>query len=223
MPWEVTQRFGVPAEILVSIWGNESSFGQVQGNKDVIRSLATLAFDGRRRDWAEDQLKNALDIVVDGRRERSGLLGSWAGAMGQPQFTPSSYLKFAVSHSGGGQPDIWRSSADALASIANYFTRNGWRAGEPWGLEVTPPAGFTLDGADTQTRRPMSDFARMGFRIGSGGPLPTNRPEAQIVLPSRGSGQVFLGHHNLRVIRRYNSPVNYGLAVGMLSDRIAAG
>ena len=217
----IEQRFNVSPSVIVAIWGVETNFGGNTGGFKVVEALTTLAWEGRRASYFRTELFAALKILDDGHIRNDRMTGSWAGAMGQPQFMPTNFERLAVDFDGDGRRDIWDSKADALASIANYFTRNGWRAGEPWGLEVTPPAGFTLDGADTQTRRPMSDFARMGFRIGSGGPLPTNRPEAQIVLPSRGSGQVFLGHHNLRVIRRYNSPVNYGLSVGLLSDRVA--
>ena len=131
VPWEVVQRYGVPSEILVAIWAQESAFGQVQGDNDVIRSLATLAFDGRRRDWAEEQLKHALDIVVDGRRDRAGLKGSWAGAMGQTQFMPDNYLRLGVDQTGDGKVDIWGSDADALASAA---------FGSPPCASVTPRA-----------------------------------------------------------------------------------
>lgn len=217
----IEQRFSVSPTVIVAIWGVETNFGGNTGGFKVVEALATLAWEGRRASYFRNELFAALKILDEGHIRNDRMAGSWAGAMGQPQFMPSNFDRFAVDFDGDGRRDIWDDKADALASIANYFNRNGWRAGEPWGLEVIPPSGFTLDGADTQTRRPMSDFARMGFRAGNGSPLPTNRPEAQIVLPSRGAGQVFLGHHNLRVIRRYNSPVNYGLAVGLLSDRVA--
>jgi membrane-bound lytic murein transglycosylase B len=139
--------------------------------------------------------------------------------MGQPQFMPTNFERMAVDFDGDGRRDIWDSRADALASIAHYFQRSGWREGEPWGRAVRPPPGFSLDGADTETKRSLREWGRLGFRAEDGSPLPAAELEAAIVLPNRGSGQVFLGHHNLRVIRRYNSPVNYGLAVGLLSDR----
>jgi membrane-bound lytic murein transglycosylase B len=215
----IEQRFNVSPRVIVAIWGVETNFGGNTGGFKVVEALATLAWEGRRASYFRTELFAALKILDDGHIRNDRMLGSWAGAMGQPQFMPTNFERLAVDFDGDGRRDIWDSKADALASIANYFQRNGWRAGESWGLAVTPPRGFTLAGADTATRRPMRDFARMGFRTEAGGPLP-NGPEAQIVLPSRGSGQVFLGHHNLRVIRRYNSPVNYGLAVGLLSDRV---
>jgi len=217
----IEARFQVSPRVVVAIWGVETNFGANTGGFRVIEALATLAWEGRRAAYFRNELLAALRILDEGHIRNDRMLGSWAGAMGQPQFMPSNFHRLAVDFDGDGRRDIWDSRADALASIAHYFQRNGWRAGEPWGREVRPPPGFSLAGADTETRRPLGDFARMGFREADGRPLPAEGPEAQLVLPSRGNGQVFLGHHNLRVIRRYNSPVNYGLAVGLLSDRIA--
>ncbi|WP_298161571.1 lytic murein transglycosylase [Brevundimonas sp.] len=222
VPWGVPQRFGVPAEILVSIWGNESSFGQVQGDKDVIRSLATLAFDGRRRDWAEDQLKNALDIVVDGRRERSGLLGSWAGAMGQTQFMPDNYLRLGVDQNSDGHVDIWGSDADALASAANLLAEAGWKRGQAWGYEITLPAGFDYALAEADGR-PWSFWAQRGVAIARGG-APSADEAAEngvILLPQGARGPAFLALPNHYVIRRYNNSVSYALAIGLTADGIA--
>lgn len=215
----IEARFHVSPRVIVAIWGVETNFGGNTGGFKVVEALATLAWEGRRASYFRTELFAALKILDDGHIRNDRMVGSWAGAMGQPQFMPTNFERLAVDFDGDGRRDIWDSRADALASIANYFNRNGWRAGEPWGVAVTPPAGFNAAGADT-TMRPMRDFARMGFRTEAGGPLPDG-PEAQVVLPNRGNGQVFLGHHNLRVIRRYNSPVNYGLAVGLLSDRVA--
>ena len=221
VPWGVTQRFGVPAEILVSIWGNESSFGQVQGNKDVIRSLATLAFDGRRRDWAEGQLKNALDIVIDGRRERSGLLGSWAGAMGQTQFMPDNYLRLGVDQNGDGKVDIWGSEADALASAANLLAQAGWKRGQRWGYEITLPANFDYAQAEADGR-PWSYWAQRGVSLARGG-APTSDEATEngvILLPQGARGPAFLALPNHYIIRRYNNSVSYALAIGLTADGV---
>jgi membrane-bound lytic murein transglycosylase B len=126
-----------------------------------------------------------------------------------------------VDFDGDGRRDIWDSRADALGSIANYLAHFGWREGEPWGFEVVPPPGFDAERADPEIRRPVREWARAGFRRADGGPLPASDLETSVVVPNRSSGQVFLGAHNLRVIRRYNPPVNYRLAVGLLSDRVA--
>ena len=217
----IEARFRVSPRIIVAIWGVETNFGGNTGGFGVVESLATLAWEGRRASYFRTELLAALRILEHGHISPERMKGSWAGAMGQPQFMPSNFERLAVDFDGDGRRDIWDSRADALASIANYFQRNGWREGEPWGRETQPPPGFDITRADTETRRPLRDFARMGFRDGAGGPLPNSALETAVVLPSRGAGQVFLGHHNLRVIRRYNSPVNYGLAVGLLSDRAA--
>jgi len=222
VPWEVVQRFGVPTEILLAIWAQESSFGQVQGDMDVIRSLATLAYDGRRRDWAEAQLKNALDIVVDGRRSRAGLKGSWAGAMGQTQFMPDNYLRLGVDQTGDGLVDIWGSDADALASAANLLAQAGWKRGQSWGYEVILPPGFDYALAEGE-RRPWSFWAQQGVRLAHGG-APSELEaleEATILLPQGARGPAFLALPNHYVIRRYNNSVSYALAIGLTADGVA--
>ncbi|WGM48385.1 hypothetical protein KOAAANKH_03283 [Brevundimonas sp. NIBR10] len=221
VPSSVPQRYGVPAEILVAIWGNESSFGQVQGNKDVIRSLATLAYDGRRRDWAEGQLRDALNIVVDGRRARSGLLGSWAGAMGQTQFMPDNFLRLGVDQTGDGQVDIWNSDADALASAANLLAEAGWRRGQTWGYEVALPASFDYEQADGPTH-PWRWWAARGVTLARGG-APNSAEaleDAAILLPQGAAGPAFLALPNHYVIRRYNNSVSYALAIGLTADGV---
>ncbi len=217
----IEARYRVSPTIIVAIWGVETNFGGNTGGFGVIEALATLAWEGRRASYFRGELMAALRILEHGHISPERMKGSWAGAMGQPQFMPSNFERLAVDFDGDGRRDIWDNRADALASIAHYFQRNGWREGEPWGQETIPPPGFSLAGADTETKRPLRDYNRLGFRSATGGPLPNSSIETAVVLPNRGSGQVFLGHHNLRVIRRYNSPVNYGLAVGLLSDRAA--
>jgi membrane-bound lytic murein transglycosylase B len=214
----IEARYGVSPRVVVAIWGVETNYGGNTGGFGVVEALATLAWEGRRASYFRAELLAALKILEDGHIRVDRMRGSWAGAMGQPQFMPSNFDRLAVDFDGDGRRDIWENRADALGSIAHYFQRSGWRSGEPWGREVRPPPGFSA--ADADARRPLRDFARMGFREASGAPLATDGPEAQVVFPNRGNGQVFLGHHNLRVIRRYNSPVNYGLAVGLLSDRV---
>ena len=221
VPWSVVQRFGVPSEILVGIWAQESAFGQVQGDYDVIRSLATLAYDGRRREWAEGQLKHALDIVVDGRRERAGLKGSWAGAMGQTQFMPDNYLRLGVDQDGDGHVDIWGDDADALASAANLLAQAGWKRGQTWGYEVTLPAGFDYAEAEGP-RHDWAYWAAKGVRLAQGG-TPNGaeaREEATILLPQGANGPAFLALPNHYVIRRYNNSVSYALAIGLIADGV---
>lgn len=221
VPWEVVQRYGVPSEILVAIWAQESAFGQVQGDNDVIRSLATLAFDGRRRDWAEEQLKHALDIVVDGRRDRAGLKGSWAGAMGQTQFMPDNYLRLGVDQTGDGKVDIWGSDADALASAANLLSQAGWKPGQTWGYEVRLPSNFDYAEAESE-RHPWSYWAARGVTLAHGGEpnAAEAREAATILLPQGARGPAFLALPNHYVIRRYNNSVSYALAIGLTADGI---
>lgn len=221
VPWSVVQRFGVPSEILVGVWAQESAFGQVQGDYDVIRSLATLAYDGRRRDWAEGQLKDALDIVVDGRRERTGLKGSWAGAMGQTQFMPDNYLRLGVDQDGDGKVDIWRDDADALASAANLLAQAGWKRGQGWGYEVTLPSGFDYAEAEGPKHN-WAYWAAKGVRLAQGG-TPNGAEaleEATILLPQGANGPAFLALPNHYVIRRYNNSVSYALAIGLTAEGI---
>ncbi|QIF81260.1 lytic murein transglycosylase [Brevundimonas sp. 'scallop'] len=221
VPWSVVQRFGVPSEILVGVWAQESAFGQVQGDYDVIRSLATLAYDGRRRDWAEGQLKDALDIVVDGRRERTGLKGSWAGAMGQTQFMPDNYLRRGVDQDGDGKVDIWRDDADALASAANLLAQAGWKRGQGWGYEVTLPSGFDYAEAEGPKHN-WAYWAAKGVRLAQGG-TPNGAEaleEATVLLPQGANGPAFLALPNHYVIRRYNNSVSYALAIGLTADGI---
>ncbi|MFN3931714.1 MAG: lytic murein transglycosylase [Brevundimonas sp.] len=221
VPWSVVQRYGVPSEILVAIWAQESAFGQVQGDNDVIRSLATLAYDGRRRDWAEQQLKHALDIVVDERRPRAGLKGSWAGAMGQTQFMPDNYLRLGVDETGDGKVDIWGSDADALASAANLLAQAGWKRGQGWGYEVVLPSNFDYSDAEGP-RHPWSYWAARGVTLAHGGAPNAAEAgeEATILLPQGARGPAFLALPNHYVIRRYNNSVSYALAIGLTADGI---
>ena len=217
----IATRYRVSPRVIVAIWGMETNFGTNTGGFGVVEALATLAWEGRRASYFRSELIAALRILEGRHVTPQRMRGSWAGAMGQPQFMPSNFERLAVDFDGDGRRDIWDSRADALASIGNYLARHGWREGEPWALEVAPPYGFDRERVDTETRRPLRDWARMGFRFWDGSPLPAQEAEAHLAVPTRSSTQVFLGLHNLRVIRRYNPPMNYGLAVGLLADRVA--
>ena len=219
VPNDVVLTYGVPSEILVAIWALESSFGQVQGDNDVIRSLATLAHDGRRRDWAEGQLKNALDIVVDGKRSREGLKGSWAGAMGQTQFMPDNYLRLGVDQDGDGKVNIWSSDADALASAANLLQNAGWKRGQGWHYEVTLPRDFDYSLAEG-SRHDWAFWSARGVRLARENTLNSTEAleDATILLPQGARGPAFLALPNHYVIRRYNNSVSYALAIGLTAD-----
>jgi len=220
-PREVEARYGVPIEILIGVWAQESAFGKIQGDFDVIRAFATLAWDGRRRDWAEGQLMDALRIVRDRGIPRSRLTGSWAGAMGQTQFIPENYLKLAQDFDGDGRQDIWGSDQDALASAANLLKQAGWRPGESWAVEVSLPAGFDYSVAESDKLTPQ-EWAGRGVKRADGGYWTSADMAAQatLLLPAGANGPAFLAFPNHYVIRRYNNSVAYALAIGRLADRM---
>lgn len=211
----VEQRFGVDGSILVSIWGIESSFGEARNPWDVFHSLATLAYARFQQPYFRDELLSALAILQQGGIPRRQFVGSWAGAMGQPQFLPSSYLKYAVHFDGNGRPDIWTNVPDVLASIANYLHKAGWQHGTPWGFEVIVPRGFDYQ----MSRGSFHEWASKGFRRLDGAAFPDNG-NAILFFPSGASGPAFLVTDNFIVIKSFNNSDAYALAVGQLSDRL---
>ena len=219
----IADRTGLAPEILLAIWAVESNFGQNQGGFDVVRSLATLAAEGRRRDWAERQLMAALRIVFSGEAPRDRLKGSWAGAMGQTQFTPEDYLAWAVDEDGDGRRDIWGSSADALGSAGNFLAHKAaWRRGEAWAREVAiPTQGFDYGLAEGPFQ-PWSAWTAMGLRTADGLPMAGREAgEAMgLILPAGWTGPAFMILPNHMAIRAYNNSTSYALAVGLLADRI---
>lgn len=224
---DVLQRieatYGVDREAVVAIWGMESNFGQQMGSKNVIRSLATLGYEGRRPDFGREQLIAALQIIQHGDVPASNMIGSWAGAMGQTQFIPTTYNRYAVDFDGDGRRDIWGSSSDALASTANYLKSSGWQRGQSWGFEVRLPQGFDYAQADMDIRKPMSEWLRQGVRVASGN-LPSD-PQASVslLLPAGYRGPAFLITDNFRTILSYNNSTSYALAVGLLADSLKGG
>ncbi len=211
----VQHRFGVEPAILVSIWGVESGFGEAPGGWDVFRSLATLAAARFQHPLFRNELISALVILQQGKIPRGQFVGSWAGAMGQPQFLPSSYLRYAVDFDGDGRADIWSSVPDVLASIANYLQKFGWRASLPWGFEVVVPQKFDF----RESRGAFRQWAARGFRRADGDALP-NEGAAILFFPSGASGPAFLVTDNFVVIKTFNNSDAYALAVGTLSDRL---
>jgi membrane-bound lytic murein transglycosylase B len=211
----VEKRYGVEATILVGIWGIESSFGNASDRWDVFRSLATLAYGRFMQPLFRNELLSALEILQQGTIPRHKFLGSWAGAMGQAQFLPSSYLKFAVDFDGDGRADIWTSVPDVLASIANYLRKMGWEPGLPWGLEVIVPHGFDY----RSSRGSFRQWSEHGLKRADGATLPA-AGDAILFLPSGASGPAFLITNNFIVIKTFNNSDAYALAVGLLSDRL---
>lgn len=218
----VEARFAVPAAIVTAIWGIETNYGTTLGGFPVIQALATLAHDGRRSAYFRGELLNALRILDQGHIALPEMMGSWAGAMGQPQFMPSSFLGYAVDFDGDGRRDIWNSRGDALGSIGNYLARANWRPAEPWGFAVRLPPGFDAGLADARTMRPLSAWSEMGVRRLDGAPLGTPAPAAAIAAPDGVLGEAFALFASAQAIRRYNNSTYYVLAVGLLSDLLAA-
>lgn len=213
----IEQRYGVDRHALVAIWGMESNFGQYMGDKSVIAALATLAYEGRRPAFAHEQLLAALRILQHGDVQPSRMRGSWAGAMGQTQFIPSTYNQFAVDFDGDGRRDIWDSSADALASAAHYLQKSGWQSGQPWGVEVTLPSGFDYALADAEIRKPISEWRQLGV---NNIPAADDQARAVLLLPAGHRGPAFLVLDNFRAILKYNNSTAYGLAIGLLSGAL---
>ena len=219
----VEARFGVEAHVVTAVWGLESYYGERRGSVPVISALATLAYDGRRGDFFESQLIAALRILQNGDVSPQGMTGSWAGAMGHTQFIPTSYLAYAVDFRGDGRRDIWSDDpTDALASTAAYLAKSGWTRGQPWGVEVTVPAGFNTGQTGRGTTRSAADWAGQGVRAIGGGTPPNHGP-ASILMPAGASGPAFMVYRNFTVITRYNNAESYVIGVGHLSDRIRGG
>jgi len=217
---KVSKRSGVPAEILVAFWGIETDYGRDPGNFSVVNALTSLAYEGRRAKYFRDELLAALRILDSGDIAFERMRGSWAGAMGQTQFMPTIFLKYAVDEDNDGRRDIWDSAPDVFASTALFVLGNGWRAGESWGTEVTLPADFPYDQAELTVTKPVSEWARLGVRA-LDGQAPVGSDAASILTLAGRSGPAFLARENFRAIMRYNPSTSYALAVAVLSDRLA--
>lgn len=219
---DIESRYGVPRDILIAIWAMESGFGAIQGDFDVVRSMASHAYHGRRRSWAEGELMAALKIIGSGEASRERLKGSWAGAMGQTQFLPSNFLSTAVDADGDGRRDLWGSRHDALASAANLLVKGGWARGVGWAREVSLPEGF--DYAVTEgPREPPAWWANLGVRRADGQPWSASDQASpgMLVAPAGAPGPSFLLFPNHFAIRKYNNSTAYALGIGLLADRFA--
>lgn len=214
---EVSARYGVPPQVIAALWGVESRYGARTGDFDIVRSLATLASDTRRPARFRPELIAALKILDGGHVDAGDWSGSWAGASGQVQFMPTSFVAYAVDYDGDGRRDIWHTPADIFASAANYLVEADWNPGLRWGREVTLPAGFDAGLAGRERRRTLDAWRRLGLVAGSGG----GNIRAALLLPDGPGGRAFLIYRNFDVIRRWNPSDWFVLAVGVLSDRIA--
>nr|WP_245890887.1 lytic murein transglycosylase [Defluviimonas aquaemixtae] len=220
---QIEATYGVDKEVVVAVWGLESSYGTYRGNTPLIEALATLAYDGRRGKFFESQLIAALQIVQAGDVDPRQMTGSWAGAMGHTQFIPTSYLSYAVDFTGDGKRDIWSDDpADALASTAAYLSQFGWRRGLPWGVEVQLPNDFDFALTGERVKKSPAEWAAMGVRDTSGQLIP-NHGAASILMPAGARGAAFMIFQNFHVIERYNTADAYVIGVGHLADRIAGG
>jgi membrane-bound lytic murein transglycosylase B len=218
---QVQRIYGVPPDVILGIWGLESSFGTQTGDFQVVDALATLGWASSRPSFFRAELIAALRILDAGDVTPTRMTGSYAGAMGQPQFMPTSYLHYAVDIEGTGRPNIWTSTPDVLASIANYLLRSGWRAGETWGQPATLPPSFDSNLTGRDNRRPLTDWLRMGVRP-AGRLLAYSNQSAAVVQPDGPGGEAFFAYANFAAIRRYNPSDFYALAVGLIGDGILA-
>ena len=219
----IEATYGVDKEIVVAVWGLESSYGTFRGDFPLIESLATLAYDGRRGAFFEQQLVAALKILQNGDVTAAKMTGSWAGAMGHTQFIPTSYLAFAVDFTGDGKRDIWSDNpADALASTAAYLAKSGWQAGRPWGVEIKLPLEYDYSVSGDRVKKSVADWRALGVRLVDGGQLP-DHGTASILLPAGARGAAFLIFRNFQAIERYNSADAYVIGVGHLADRLKGG
>jgi membrane-bound lytic murein transglycosylase B len=217
----VSQTYGVDPAIIVAIWGLESAYGRILGDYDVVSALSTLAYRGRRQNFGQQQLIAALTIIQNGDAERRELKGSWAGAMGQTQFIPTTYLAYAIDFDNDGRRDLWSDEEDVFASTANYLDQSGWVPGQPAVLEVDLPDGFDYAAADG-TKRSVTEWIRSGLR-GALVALPDAidlDTEAELLLPAGANGPAFLTFKNFDAIKRYNNATSYALGVALLAERI---
>ncbi|MBV9825225.1 MAG: lytic murein transglycosylase [Alphaproteobacteria bacterium] len=218
----VYQRFGVQPRFVVALWGIESDFGHTMGTYYVPASLATLAYEGRRGPMFRAELISALKIIDQGNVQPSSMLGSWAGAMGQCQFMPSTFLSYAVDFDGDGRRDIWNDRQDVLGSIANYISRLGWHGNESWGRQVVVPDTLDTRYAGLDTRRSVYEWSRLGIRP-TNGQFSGREPEASLVIPDGAGGTGLLVYDNFRAIMKWNKSTYFAAAVGYIADSIDRG
>jgi membrane-bound lytic murein transglycosylase B len=214
---QIEQRYGVDACVVTAIWGLETAYGGYMGNFPVIQSLATLAFDSHRKDFFRGQLLQALQILDEGHITLDRYRGEWAGASGHPQFLPSSWLNYAVDFNGDGRKDVWSSIPDALASIANYLAKNGWKTGQPWGIEAQLPAGFDQGLIEGRSEKPVSAWQAMGIQLLENVP---HDPSAMATIVNPHGGPAFVAFPNFRTIMTYNRSTYYAGTIGWTADKI---
>lgn len=218
-----SKKYGVPSEIIVALWGVETKYGAVMGDFSIVGALATLGHDGRRAKFFRKQLFHALKILDEGHIDAASFKGSWAGAMGQCQFMPSTFTAYAADGDGDGKRDIWSNKADVFASAANYLKKIRWDKRTRWGREVKLPEKFdhSVVGLDKEPRT-IAEWRKLGVTTADGGELPNEIAKAWLVRPDGQQGTAVLAYPNFKVIMRWNRSQYFAATVGMLSDRIAA-
>ena len=217
---EIEEKYGVQGRFLVSFWGLETNFGKFLGGFPVIDSLATLAYDQRRSAFFRAELFHALGVLENNHIGRERMAGSWAGAMGQPQFMPSTFARYAVDEDGDGKKDIWATLPDVFGSAANYLSQLGWDNQYTWGREVALPDGFDLDLAGLATKKPLAEWQTLGVRRIDGRDLPTAGINGAVILPAGIRGPAFLVYGNFEAILSWNRSLLYAVSVGHLADRL---
>ncbi|OUR77207.1 lytic transglycosylase [Alphaproteobacteria bacterium 46_93_T64] len=218
---EVSKIYGVQPRFIVALWGVETRFGKYTGGFNVVEALATLAYDNRRADYFRGELMIALRILNERHITPKNMKGSWAGAMGQAQFMPSSFVNFSVDHDGDGKRDIWKTKADVFASAANYLSKSGWKVDQTWGREVRVPKDFDLSLVDLKITRPMQYWQDLGVRKIDGSDLPSRQLKGSLVQPKGGSGQTYLVYNNYKTILKWNRSTYFAMSVGQLADKMA--
>lgn len=219
----VSQRYGVAPPYIVALWAMESNFGKLQGKEDVISALSTLAFEGRREAFFTRELMAALQVMQQGHLPGNQMLGSWAGAMGQNQFMPSSFLQYGVDGDGDGKIDIWNNSDDVFASTANYLAKEGWHKGASWGCEVVLPVDFNTGQAGTKKSqsKTVGEWEKLGVRMTNSVALPDTAQRAWIILPDDIQGRAFMVYDNFRTIMQWNRSYYFAISIGRMADAIS--
>lgn len=216
----IGEQYGVQPRFIVALWGIETFYGKNSGSYPLVDALATLAFDGRRSQYFRTELLNAFRILQEGHTSLENMKSSWAGAMGQCQFMPSSFLQLAVDHDGDGRKDIWNTPADVFASAANYLASSGWRGTQIWGRLAQLPVKFDYKQASLTISRPLQDWQNIGIRKSNGRDLPLSPMKASVVLPDGTGGPAYLVYDNYRVIMKWNRSTYFATSVGLLADAL---
>lgn len=216
----ISKQYGVESKYIVALWATESQFGEIQGKEDTLSALATMAFEGRREAFFTSELMAALEMIDKGKITAGQMKGSWAGAMGQNQFMPSSYLHYGVDGDGDGQVDIWNNLDDVFASTANYLKQEGWKAGESWGREIRLPPDFdkTHAGIESEQGKTINEWNAEGVRQADGKPLPEEASKAWIITPDDGMDRSFLVYPNFHSLRHWNRSWYFAISIGSLAD-----